>query len=226
MLVHPLFSVPAFSHSTPAKSAPACPQFSCVYFPLIGYTPPVSIFNFRDGRTRSGQHIVIEEIINNGSRPIFNVTLEAKVYSQSNQLLGTYPGKSELGMTLPGQTNPFIISTDINDYGCCNLSKVEITGWDWESSQIFKSLTVISKTVEVGSIGLAVHAQVRNDEKMTLADIKGVIWASGYPASRSKLVTDALAPGETASFDGYIPMSVLTFDPSLVNVAAQGVALP
>ena len=152
--------------------------------------------------------------------------LQKSSYNSSGQLVASKVSTTVLFATLPGQLNPFHVTTGLVwEEGI--TYEVAITGWSLESDMEYRPLTTtITRTEESPFLGTWVDVEARNDESVPLADVYGTAWSleQGDPSDR-RLLSNCLAPGETAAFSEFL-WGVQGIEVYSIQAAAQGVVEP
>ena len=185
---------------------------------------PVRVFETKRHLSRAGTLRVTGEVVTTSDRPVYEVALEVRVYDYSGHLLGSTPGVTALTATLPGQLNPFDVTTNVDDDGWIGSYEVVITHWSMESEQVYRQVAAVITGMEYIYSGTWVYAEARNDESQPLADVYAVVWSlnqNDYSSMSPQPIAACLAPGETVAFTRFLYGAYSTF-----KVAAQGVLSP
>ena len=211
-----------------ASAAADCTAPECVYLPLVSNPMPVRVFETKRHNSRMSTLRVIGEVITTSDRPVYEVTVEVRVYDHSGRLLGSSPGITALAATLPDQLNPFDVTTNVDDDGSIGSYEVVITQWSLESEQVYRPATAVITGMEYIYSGTWVYAEARNDESQTLADVYEVMWSlnqNDYSPVSAQPIAACLAPGEMVAFTRFIRGTWGGGD-APIQVAAQGVLSP
>jgi hypothetical protein len=208
-----------------ALPTPVDPSSS--YLPYVGYTPAIQVARYSPACNIGNTLRILGDVINQGSRPAYDVAVEMRVYDSENNLLGIEETNPVMTATLPQQLNPF---DEVLSIGCEVYPlhyELEVRSWSWESDQSYLPLTVVySETVEDFGLGAWVNVEFRNDARSTLSDVRGVAWSTTQKYMiHSQLLTDSLMPGETVTMTEYL-YGVYGLSLSTIRVAGQGMAVP
>ena len=207
-----------------AFAAADCPAPECVYLPLLSKPLPVRVFETERHNSREDTLRVTGEVIATSDRPVYEVALEVRVYDYSGHLLGSSPGITAPTATLPGQLNPFDVTTNVDDDGWIGSYEVVITHWSMESEQVYRQVAAVITGMEYIYSGTWVYAEARNDEIEPLADVYAVVWSldqNDYSPVVDQLIAACLAPGETVAFTRFLYGAY-----GNIKVSAQGVLSP
>jgi len=210
-----------------ASAAADCPAPECVYLPLLSNPMPVRVFETERHNSRVETLRVTGEVITTSDRPVYEVALEVRVYDYSGHLLGSTPGVTALTATLPGQLNPFDVTTNVDDDGWIGSYEVVITHWSMESEQVYRQVAAVITGMEYIYSGTWVYAEARNDEIEPLADVSAVVWSlhQNQWGITPRSIADCLAPGETVAFTVFL-RGVSGGNVATIKVTAQGVLSP
>jgi len=208
-----------------ASAAADCPAPECVYLPLLSKPLPVRVFETEEHNSRWDTLLVTGEVVTTSDRPVYEVVVEVQVYDHAGHLLGSSRRATALTATLPGQLNPFDVTTNVdNNWLIASYEAIPIH-WSLESEQVYRPVTaVITDTEGTPSYGTWVYAEARNDESQPLADVYAVVWSlnqNDYSSMSPQPIAACLVPGETVAFTRFLYGAYSTF-----KVAAQGVLSP
>jgi hypothetical protein len=204
-----------------------CLDKECMFLPLVSNPHPVRVFEYQTYGSREGNTQMIGDVITTSGRPVYNVQLEFKLYDRYSELVASASGETVMNATLPGEVNPFNITTDF-DWQVWDEKvwryEINVTGWSLESDKEYRPLTTnIIRTEETPFLGTWVDVEVRNDESLMLAEVYGTAWDLGQAApSIKRLLSTCLAPGETAFFSEFL-WGVQGIEVNAIQTAAQGV---
>ena len=210
------------------SAAADCPTSDCIYLPLLSNPAPVRVFETKHHRSRMETLRVTGEVIATSDRPVYEVALEVRVYDHAGRLLGSQPGITALTATLPGQLNPFEVTTNVGDDGSIGRYEVVITHWSLESDQVYHPVTAVITGTEEMYHGTWVYVEARNDEIEPLAEVYGVVWSlnqNDYSPVIGQPIAACLAPGETVAFTEFL-RGVGGTSVATIQVAVQGMLSP
>jgi hypothetical protein len=210
----------------------------CVYLPLTTTAPIVQVGAYGTTVTR-GDHalIVVGEVVNLTSTPVYSVTVEARFYN-NEELITTETTTTAFTATLPGQSNPFQVrGPSVEDYRHLTF-ELSIKDWAETSDIIYQPLTILSKAVS-GGFQPYVSGTLLNTHSSTLTSVQVAVWGidSRYDPNDTEFytyyalgvpTTSTLAPQQTTSYDASLIMIMGDRAPPLASmrVAAQGVVAP
>ena len=162
---------------------------------------------------------------NNGSATVYDVNIRIEFYLGST-LVDTMTDTTTLPATFPGDTGPFVWYTNISSYDFDKIS-ARITSWKLDRQPVPLPITVVSKFLGAGSWAiLEEHGEIRNDQTVTLKNIKVVVSEGGQlNLAIANLGKTTLAPGETTTYIGYISWPYPIGNPDY-TVWAQGEVQP
>jgi len=209
-----------------ASAAADCTAPECVYLPLLSKPMPVRVFETKRYLSREGTLRVTGEVVTTSDRPVYEVVVEVRVYDHAGHLLGSSRRATALTATLPGQLNPFDVTTNVDDSWLIGSYEAIPIHWSLDSEQVYRSATAVITGAEVDYGGTWVYAEARNDESQPLADVNAVVWSldqNDYSPMDPQPVDACLAPGETVAFTRFL---YGVYDISTIKVAAQGVLSP
>lgn len=198
--------------SSVIASSPCLDTF-CYFLPYISVPAPVTITETNTYRWLGGGMRVTGEVVTTFQQPVYNLEIEVRAYDYANQLMDIGSGTPVFTATLPGQINPFDIYLPF-EAGNVNYLIVEPSSWTLTTTQIYVAPTIVAIS-DVSNTGEVVTT-IRNDNLQPLIRVYGVLWTLDQLFSISPiLVTDYLAPGETAVF-------TYTISAAPFNIAVQG----
>jgi len=207
-----------------AFAAAGCPAPECVYLPLLSKPMPVRVFETERYNSRFDTLRVTGEVVTTSDRPVYEVVVEVRVYDHAGHLLGSSRRATALTATLPGQLNPFAVTTNVDNDGSIASYEAIPVQWSMESELVYRPLAAVITGTEVMYNGTWVYAEARNDEIDPLADVNAVVWSldqNDYSSMSPQPIAACLAPGETVAFTRFLYGAYSTF-----KVAAQGVLSP
>lgn len=212
------FNLPSPTLSRGATSS--CAASACVFLPSVQNTGVVYVVE--------KDHYAFYGVLDNiwgevtASRPALNVVIEARVYDKAtHELVGSGSASPILTATLPGQANPFYLSTGVQLNDHPNIyDTLTITSWTPMTETEYLPVTVVYTQTTYDGYGGAVFARVRNDTGKTLSHVRGV--AFHFENQDVIDYEPLLAPGEaiTMSFS----LRSISPDGSRVGVSVQGIA--
>jgi len=207
-----------------ASAAADCPAPECVYLPLLSKPLPVRVFETEEHNSRWDTLLVTGEVVTTSDRPVYEVVVEVQVYDHAGHLLGSSRRATALTATLPGQLNPFDVTTNVdNNWLIASYEAIPIH-WSLESEQVYRQVAAVITGMEYIYSGTWVYAEARNDESQPLADVYAVVWSlnqNDYSSMSPQPVDACLAPGETVAFTRFLYGAY-----GNIKVSAQGVLSP
>jgi hypothetical protein len=142
-----------------ASAAADCPAPECVYLPLLSKPLPVRVFETEHFRSRMETLRVTGEVVTTSDRPVYEVVVEVRVYDHAGGLLGSSRRATALTATLPGQLNPFDVTTNVEDDGSIGSYEAIPIQWSMESELVYRPVAAVITGTEVMYNGTWVYAK-------------------------------------------------------------------
>jgi len=146
--------------------------------------------------------VVVGEVINGSSNPVYGVTVIATFYDAGGNLVGATQALTYLPQTAPTQANPFKVQL-ANAPSAVQSYQLALH-WDDISIITADRPTIISEEVKTEN-GVEITGQLRNDHRSDLQNL--VVVATFYDSSGAVLdvvpgqaSVTTLAPGATATY--------------------------
>src|SRR5262249_28833407 len=111
-----------------ASAQSTCAAAHCLWTPLVATFTPVQIID--SSNVPQADQIEITGVVEATEQAVYDVQLQAKVFSQSDTLLQTLVITPVLAATLPGQSNPYYQRIAI----CCAPARAEVSLLSWHAS--------------------------------------------------------------------------------------------
>jgi len=171
----------------PANAQSTCAAAHCLWTPLVATFTPVQITD--SSNVPQGNQIEITGVVEATEQAVYDVQLQAKVFSQSDTLLQTLVITPVLAATLPGQSNPYYQRIAV----CCAPAHAEVSLLSWHASSTRTYVTLPVSPLAWTSERFAVA--VRNDRSVTLYHLVVAVRETFAEVHVGRL--DALAPGKS-----------------------------
>lgn len=210
---------------TPTRAATPTPTVTATAAtpPATPTAIPDTVFlGSHQGFATDASYMVVGEVINGESFPVFNVKVIGSFYDSSGNLVAAQESMADLAQIEPELSSPVKLQV-ANSGG--SISRYELTlVWDEISIVDYEELTILSQEVRTDS-GLAVVGELRNDGSVTVKEIVTVVTfydSAGQvvEVAQGTVSSSTLAPNATASYTIQVPNPDLAYDHFIVQ--AQG----
>lgn len=227
--------------ATPSRTATASPTRTPTGTPTRAATPTLTVtataatppatptaipgtvfLGSHQGFATDASYVVVGEVVNGESFPVFNVKVIGSFYDSSGNLVAAQESMADLTQIEPELSSPVKLQV-ANSGG--SISRYELTlVWDEISIVDYEELTILRQEVEQGD-GLAVVGELRNDGSVTVKEIVTVVTfydSAGQvvEVAQGTVSSSTLAPNATATYRIQIADPDLAYDH--FTVQAQG----
>lgn len=211
-----------------------CIQPQCQYLPFVSRFQPVQIDKVIAGVVgRQAGFMVFGSVINTSAFPVRNVTIRATLLNRTNGVTETVERKTALAATLPGQSNPFTVTSSFPVHGgYINTTSISIVSWTPLGEVKYANPMIETKLVDAQLLTFTnpyptthVYGTLRNNTGMNLKDVQVVAWSVERGQVGMQPPIPYLGMGQTA------PYSITfynTYDPisPTLKIVAQGIVVP
>jgi hypothetical protein len=112
--------------------------------------------------------LVIGEVVNGSSQPVFNVTIIATFHDANGNLVGASETATFLPQTVPTQANPFRLQLT---NAPANVNSYQLSlRWNDISIVTYGRATIISENVNQEN-GVEITGEIRNDQRSDLSNL-------------------------------------------------------
>jgi hypothetical protein len=181
----------------------------------------------------SNQFGVLGELVNVGTKPVYNVKVRIRVETFTGDFTTFITGTTALTATLPGQTNTFAAGIYVSGSGnILTPTNAMVVAYDETVPQTYKNATVVSTQSSATPFGvyefLTISGTVRNDTGSPLNSLSIYAWTldSDPPTYGFETSQPTLLPGETITFSINPNATLDANDGVGVKVVAQGIVSP
>ncbi|MEZ4620239.1 MAG: hypothetical protein R2867_32685 [Caldilineaceae bacterium] len=197
--------------STPTGGAPA---------PTATPIPGTVFLGRHSGFAENSNYIVVGEVLNGDSYPVFNVKVIGSFYDNNNNLVAAQESTTDFHQIEPELSSPFKLQVS---NGSDNIDHYELTLiWDDVSIVDYEELTILS--AEADHEGGEISGELRNEGSVSVQEIVVVVTLYGEEGDvvnvfRGTVDQAVLGANETTRYTIAIPTD-LDFD--RFEVQAQG----
>jgi hypothetical protein len=194
-----------------------------LYLPIFYGSPGLALSDFVEYQPSQYSYAAIGEVLN-FTHSQYTVTLEALLSDTYSNTI-TRTAVMLFPVTLPGQSNPFVVDHD-PDY---TTTAVSIKDASLITSPVYTTVSITSEQYlceDISGYGEMIGT-IRNENPYPVNDLLGYVWAVQDNPSWAGLIIDKknLQPEEEASFHSSLfPASCVPID--VFRVVVQGVINP
>lgn len=204
---------------------PSVTQLDLFEISIISDVSPTVAVRSARSEARDLGRAVLGEVINNTSRPVYQVKITGTFYNSAGQAVASDDSLAFLPLTAPGQRNPFEVFVATIPP---SATRVELrTSWRNTNTEEYRPLTLLSSEVRPGYIP-EVFGELRNDNAGTLTNPE--VAATFYDAAGNvigvEVATPAVAPLPAGARTGYTVTANRSLRYATYTVQAQGVLAP
>lgn len=196
-LVIALLTAVASAISSPIVASQTI-QSTQIWLPLVVQQPPsVRVRNDMSMGLGSDRVVIVGEVLNELSVPVYLVNVTARLYDTSDQQVATTSILATLVQTTPGERNPFRL---VLDPAPASATRYDLAlSWTLVNRSTYRPITTLAPQVR-GNNGIEVHGYARNDEQESLRT--GKVVATFYAADGTVVDTAASIIGKTFLHSG------------------------
>lgn len=208
------------------RSYPSQASGSQIWLPLVVQQPPdVRVRNHTSRGLGSDRVVIVGEVVNDLSAPVYLVNVTARLYDAASQQVATTSILATLVQTAPGQRNPFRLEFDPAPV---SATRYDLSlSWTLVNRSTYRPITILRPQIRNNN-GVEVQGDARNDEQKSLRT--GKVVATFYDADGTVVDTAASIIGKTFlnSGDRY-PFTIRTgraISFAIYTVQAEGYVKP